>query len=101
MTECTLKAVADHGKVRGDTVTSTYADAQQVLDDLAEAGIDYDKVVDQLESEGVSKFEEAWNDLISSVTEQLEKAGADVDPDGAATPAGDGPAAASPEASSR
>jgi transaldolase len=33
----TLEAVADHGKVRGDTVTSTYADAQQVLDDLRRA----------------------------------------------------------------
>jgi transaldolase len=101
MPEGTLEAVADHGKVRGDTVTSTYADAQQVLDDLAAAGIDYDKVVDQLESEGVAKFEEAWNDLIASVTEQLEKAGADVMPAGATKPAGDGPAAASPEASSR
>jgi transaldolase len=101
MPEATLEAVADHGKVRGDTVTSTYADAQKVLDDLAEAGIDYDKVVDQLESEGVAKFEEAWNDLIASVTEQLEKAGADVSPAGDTKPAGDGPAAASPEASSR
>jgi transaldolase len=101
MPEGTLEAVADHGKVRGDTVTSTYADAQQVLDDLAAAGIDYDAVVDQLESEGVAKFEEAWNDLIASVTEQLEKAGADVMPAGATKPAGDGPAAASPEASSR
>jgi transaldolase len=101
MPEATLEAVADHGKVRGDTVTSTYADAKGVLDDLAEAGIDYDKVVDQLESEGVAKFEEAWNDLIASVTEQLEKAGADVSPDGGTAPAGDGPAAASPEASSR
>ena len=101
MPEATLEAVADHGKVRGDTVTSTYADAQKVLDDLAEAGIDYDKVVDQLEAEGVAKFEEAWNDLISSVSEQLEKAGADVTPAGETKPAGDGPAAASPEASSR
>ena len=101
MPEGTLEAVADHGKVRGDTVTSTYADAQKVLDDLKEAGIDYDKVVDQLESEGVAKFEEAWNDLISSVTDQLEKAGADVASDGGTKPAGDGPAAASPEASSR
>ena len=101
MPEATLEAVADHGTVRGDTVTSTYADAQKVLDDLAGAGIDYDQVVDQLESEGVAKFEEAWNDLIASVTEQLEKAGADVMPAGATKPAGDGPAAASPEASSR
>ena len=101
MPEATLEAVRDHGVVRGDTVTSSYADAQQVLDDLETAGIDYDDVVQQLEQEGVGKFEDAWNDLISSVADQLEKAGAQVNPAGGTTPVGDGPAAASPEASAR
>ncbi len=101
MPEATMEAVADHGVVRGDTVTSTYADAQQVLDDLKAAGIDYDDVVQQLEQEGVGKFEDAWNDLIASVSDQLEKAGAEVMPAGATKPAGDGPAAASPEATAR
>ena len=98
MPEATLEAVADHGQVRGDTVTGTYDDAQKLLDDLAAAGISYDDVVQKLESEGVAKFEDAWNSLIESVTEQLEKAGADVMPAGATKPAGDGPASASPEA---
>ena len=98
MPEATLEAVLDHGKVRGDTVTGTYAQAQQVLDDLAAAGISYDDVVDDLEREGLTKFEDAWNSLIESLTEQLEKAGADIRPDGSADPAGSGgPAAASPE----
>ena len=35
-----------------------YAEAQQVLDDLAAAGIDYDDVVQVLEDEGVEKFED-------------------------------------------
>ncbi|MCW2613601.1 MAG: putative transaldolase [Frankiales bacterium] len=98
MPEATLHAVADHGTVRGDTVTGEYASAQQVLDDLAAAGIDYDQVVGQLETEGLAKFEDSWNELIASVTEQLEKAGAEIMPAGAARPAGGGPAAASPEA---
>ena len=97
MPEATLQAVADHGVVRGDTVTGSYADAQGVLDRLAEAGVDYDAVVHQLEEEGVSKFEDAWNALIESVTEQLEKAGADVSADGGTDPAGKGPAAGSTE----
>ncbi len=74
MPETTLEAVADHGVVRGDTVTTTYAEAQQVLDDLKAAGIDYDDVVEQLEVEGVSKFEDSWSELIASVQEQLAKA---------------------------
>ncbi len=98
MPEATLEAVADHGQVRGDTVQGTYDEAQKVLDDLAAAGISYDEVVEQLEREGVAKFEQAWNSLIESVTEQLEKAGADVMPAGGTKPAGDGPAAASPAA---
>jgi transaldolase len=99
MPEATLDAVAEHGTVRGDTVTGSYADAQQVLDDLKTAGIDYDEVVDQLEVEGVQKFEDAWNELIESVTANLEKAGADVSSDGGSSPAGSGPAAASREGS--
>ena len=101
MPEATLEAVADHGVARGDTVKGTYESAQKVLDDLAAAGISYDAVVQKLEEEAVSKFEDAWNGLIESVTEQLEKAGADIMPAGQCTPAGDGPASASPEATAR
>jgi transaldolase len=101
MPEATLEAVADHGVVRGDTVTSSYDDAQGALDALRDAGVDYDDVVRVLEEEGVQKFEDAWNGLIESVTEQLEKAGADVMPAGQSKPAGGGPSSASPEASSR
>jgi transaldolase len=95
MPEATLDAVADHGVIRGDTVTSSYADAQKVLDGLGKAGVDYDDVVELLEVEGVQKFEDAWNELIESVTANLEKAGADVGGDGSASPSGSGPAAAS------
>ena len=99
MPEATLEAVADHGAIRGDTVTGAYADAAGVLTALAEAGIDYDDVVGRLEDEGIAKFEDAWNELIESVTDQLEKAGADVGGDGGTSPAGDGPAAGSREGS--
>ncbi len=95
MPEATLVAVADHGTIKGDTITPSYAGAQQVLDDLAAAGIDYDDVVALLEVEGVRKFEQAWTSLIESVTEQLAKAGADVGAGGSTSPAGGGPAAAS------
>ena len=51
MPEATLNAVADHGVVTGDTIRPHYADAKQVLDDLAAIGIDYDDVVQVLEDE--------------------------------------------------
>ena len=71
MPEDTLTAVLEHGVVRGDTVTSAYGDAQETLDELAAAGIDYDDVVSQLEAEGVRKFEDAWKQLLDSVAVKL------------------------------
>ncbi len=41
-----------------------------------------------LEDEGVQKFEDAWNEFYESVTADLERAGAEVMPAGATSPAG-------------
>jgi transaldolase len=101
MPEATLDAVADHGVIRGDTITTMYEEAQQTLDRLAALGVDYDDVVQTLEDEGVKKFEDAWAALTEQITSSLRDAGAEVSPEGATTPAGQGPAAASREASGR
>ncbi|MBB5152687.1 transaldolase [Saccharopolyspora phatthalungensis] len=74
MPEATLKAVADHADVRGDTVTGTAAASQQVFDDLAEIGIDLDDVFAVLEREGVEKFEKSWTELLETVGQQLAQA---------------------------
>jgi transaldolase len=74
MPEKTLDAVADHGEVVGDTITSNYADAQKVLDDLEAIGVAYNDVVQVLEVEGVEKFEKSWDELLAEATEDLEKA---------------------------
>ncbi len=79
MPEATLDAVADHGELRGDTVRGGYLEAQQQLDRLESLGISYDEVVEVLEVEGVGKFEASWNELIESVTVELEKVRAEVD----------------------
>ena len=72
MPEATMQAVFDHGVVEGDSIRGHYVDAQKVLDDLKGVGIDYDDVVAVLETEGVDKFEDSWNQLIDAVKEQLE-----------------------------
>ena len=74
MPEATLDAVADHGTVRGDTITGEYASAQAEIDALKPVGIDYDDVVQVLEDEGVQKFEDSWKDLLATVQGQLDKA---------------------------
>jgi len=88
MPEATLHAVADHGKVRGDTIRGSYAAAHAVLNDLARIGVDIGDVARTLEALGVASFEKSWEELIESVKAQLEKAGATVLPAGAVAPAG-------------
>jgi len=74
MPEKTLDAVRDHSQIRGDQVRPHYDDAQQVMADLKEAGIDYDDVIDTLEREGVEKFEASWGELLKTVKGQLDAA---------------------------
>ncbi|CCH76529.1 Transaldolase 2 [Nostocoides japonicum T1-X7] len=76
MPEKTLAAVADHGTIVADAVTSHYADAAAVLDELARVGISYSDVVQVLEDEGVEKFETSWGQLLAGVQAELEKASA-------------------------
>ncbi len=72
----TLEALADHGQVTGDTVTGGYAEAARVLDAVSGLGVSYTDVTDQLEREGVDKFEKSWSELLGTVGEELERAGA-------------------------
>ncbi|WP_369181198.1 transaldolase [Streptomyces mutabilis] len=77
MPEATLNAAADHGDVQGDTVTGGYAQARADLAAVERLGISYDEVVEQLEQEGVAKFEVAWQDLLDAVTKSLDSKGVD------------------------
>ena len=67
MPEGTIKAMADHGELLGDTVHGTYDASRQVLADLEKLGISYDDVVQVLEDEGVAKFEASWTELLETI----------------------------------
>ncbi len=73
--EKTLEAFADHGELRGDTVSGAEADAQGVFDALTAAGIDLVDVFDVLEREGVEKFEKSWGELLTATTAELKSTG--------------------------
>jgi transaldolase len=69
----TLEAFADHGQVKGDTVTRHYDEARRNLDQLAVVGIDFEDVTAQLERDGITKFENSWNELSTTVATELHR----------------------------
>jgi transaldolase len=74
MPQATLEAFAEHGEVHGDRVTGADEDAQRVFDALAEVGLDIPDVYEVLEREGVEKFAASWDELTTTVDEQLAAA---------------------------
>jgi transaldolase len=75
MPEATLRATADHAKLRGDTVHGSYEQSRQVFADLAALGISYDDVVLVLEDEGVEKFAVSWKEFLGTIEENMGAAG--------------------------
>src|SRR5690554_3226358 len=76
MPHSTIDAFADHGDVPSDistwdTVRSNYDQARDVFAALEDAGVDIDDVTAQLESEGVDKFVDSWEQLLERVASQL------------------------------
>jgi transaldolase len=62
----TVEAFQDHGEVR-DSLTEDVDGARRTLDAFAQAGIDYDDVVQTLEREGVEKFAKSFQQLFADV----------------------------------
>jgi len=72
MPEATMDAVADHGAIRGDTISNHVVESQGVFLNLEELGIDLQEVFDLLEREGVDKFEKSWHELLDATRAQLD-----------------------------
>ena len=69
----TLAAYRDHGHPER-SLDQNVSEAYQVLNDLAEIGIDLNAVTQQLEEEGVRKFTQAFDRLTASLQEKHEAA---------------------------
>jgi transaldolase len=98
MPKATLAAVEMYDGAIADAVTNRYAEATAVVASLAKLGVDLGDVADVLEQQGVASFAQSWDDLIKSVQERLENAGADAMPGGAVIPARSGGASRAPAA---
>jgi transaldolase len=71
MPEATLHAVADHGKLHGNTIRGTYEASRRVFEELEVLGIGYEDVVRVLEEEGVQKFAASWTEMLETISAQM------------------------------
>ncbi len=67
MPQSTLDAVIDHGVIRGDTITGNYGAAVDIFNALSALNISLNSVTAQLEIDGVKKFSQAWQELLTQV----------------------------------
>ncbi|MDQ5819975.1 MAG: transaldolase [Actinomycetota bacterium] len=67
MPQETIEAFQDHGEVKPNSIEHDLDGARRLLEQLAEAGIDYDDVVEVLEQEGVQKFADSFDELLEGI----------------------------------
>jgi transaldolase len=72
MPPATIEAFQDHGRVE-PTLERDVDGARRTLQELAQAGIDYDDVVTTLEREGVEKFADSFKQLIDGVAAKRDQ----------------------------
>ncbi|HJQ29883.1 MAG TPA: transaldolase [Rubrobacter sp.] len=68
----TLKATMDHAEVR-PTLEEGIDEARKLFEELKEAGVDYDDVVELLEAEGVRKFADSYNELMEEIEQKSNR----------------------------
>jgi transaldolase len=68
----TIEAFRDHG-IAADTLDKDLDKSTEVLEKLKKAGIDIDKITQQLEDEGIDKFNKPFEKLLKAIEEQKTK----------------------------
>ena len=66
MPEETIAAFQDHGNA-SETLEQGVEEAERLLEQLADAGVDYDDVTETLEREGVAKFSDSFAEALDGI----------------------------------
>lgn len=73
MPEDTIAAFADHGVIRENTIEADLEEARRIFQTLDTVGVNFDCVTWQLENEGVQKFIEPYDALLSTLNEKRQQ----------------------------
>ncbi len=73
MPEETIAAFADHGTAEAGTIEKDIDEAQRIFRDLEKVGVDLDSVTRQLVNEGIQKFIEPFDKLMTVLTEKRQR----------------------------
>ena len=68
-----MEALRDHGDPQPDTVERGVDEAEQVMADLAAAGVDYDDLTGTIEREGVDAFARSYGDFLAALDKRREE----------------------------
>lgn len=71
----TLDAFRDHGRVRGDTITSDLTEARQLLEALARLHIDLDALAEKLQVDGISAFAADYDRVLTAIEKKRHSLG--------------------------
>jgi transaldolase/glucose-6-phosphate isomerase len=69
----TIAAFADHGQLKANTIEDGLDEAKGLFGELKRHDIDIAQVTQQLENEGIQKFIEPYNKLITSIADKRAK----------------------------
>ena len=69
--DATLAAFLEHGTV-ARTIDADVAGAQEVLDGLAEVGVDLGAIAANLEADGVASFAASFDDLLQTLSDRMQ-----------------------------
>jgi transaldolase len=72
MPDKTLLAFAEHGEV-GEPLPADGGDAEAVLAEFAEAGVEVDPLAARLQEEGADAFEGSWRELLASIESERKR----------------------------
>jgi transaldolase len=72
MPDKTLLAFADHGEM-GEPLPVDGGDAEQVLADFNQAGVDTDELAARLQKEGAETFIDSWRELLKTIESESER----------------------------